>query len=114
VKNARFMMAVVTSRLISINKNSGIYPCIVQADIPMQMRARRPACGTNFCNHLATGNLLALANLKCGQMAIHGDQALSMIDKYGLAIEKIIGDDGYHAISGRFYRCTGGYCKIKA
>src|SRR5690606_1314809 len=93
--------------LEGVDENRRVDACVVQADVPVQMRPGGTPGGAHFADHLATTDLLALLHIELGQMAVHGDQALPMIYEYRLAIEEIVGHDGHDAIGGRLDRCAG-------
>src|SRR5690606_14337604 len=102
------------SRLKGIDENGGVDARIVQADVPVQMRSRGPAGGADFAYYLPSLKLLASLDLELGQVAIHGDETLSVINEDGLAIEKIVSHDGHHPVGGRLDRRTRGNSEVQS
>ena len=56
----------------------------------MQVRSRDPAGHAHGSDNVPLRKLLPGFNLGAIPMAIHTDQALTVIDKHGIAIEKIV------------------------
>jgi len=82
------------------DKYCGIDARIIQADIPMQVRAGDSARCADLAKDLTARELLPGLNIDRREMAKHADHALTVIDKDGLAIEKVIAHQNHTTSSG--------------
>ena len=78
------------SGLEGTDKNGRIDAGIIKADVPVHMRARRTAGGAHFTHHIASRQLLTDLCIHFRHVAKHADKALAVVDKYGVAVKKVV------------------------
>ena len=88
-------------------KQLGIDRGVVQNDRPMQMRACDPASGADCAKDFALFDWCTVAHVDARHVHVGADQALAVVDKNRVAIEKIVTGIRYHTIGRGFDRCAG-------
>ena len=91
------------------NEQFGIDHGTVEYDAPVQMRAGGAPGLSGKPDALPFFNCVAGFHVDPVEVAVHGDQAVAMIDKDGLAVEKIIIDSQYPALRARLDQCAAIY-----
>src|SRR4051794_32686284 len=77
------------------------------------MRPGRTACCSDTGKILATLDHITYVHIGCRQMAIHGDQALAMVQEHRFPIEKIISHYGNHPIGRCLHGCALWHSKVQ-
>src|SRR5690606_24710554 len=87
---------------------------VVEADVPVQVRAGGAAGGAHLAEHLAARQALADADIHLGQVAEHADQSLAVVDEHRAAVEEVVADQDHLAGGRRAHRCTGRSGEVQA
>ena len=67
----------------------------------MQVRPGHATSGADQSEHFASLDALTHLHIDTTQVAVHGGQAMAVIDEHGVAVEKEVADFGDDAIGWR-------------
>ena len=105
------------SYLLLRNKQRRINHCAIQDHTPVQMRPGGAAGHAGEAELLAFADGITIFHIELIEVAVHGDQAVAVVDKDGFAVEEVIihreygagcaGHDGGAACNGNIQAGMG-------
>src|SRR3990167_9658562 len=101
-------------RLKRADKNRRVDARVVQADVPVHVRAGGAAGGADPAEYGAACQLLAEAHVGFRQVTEHADKALAVVDEHRIAVKEVVTDQRYLAGGRCLDRCASGHGKVQA
>src|SRR5690606_4909062 len=98
---------------LPLQKHHRVHAVAVQADVPVQVRPRGSARSPYLTQYHSTLHFLTFLHHYSVKVAVHGDEALSMVNEDSTAVEKIVANDGDYTICRHFDRRSTGYSEIQ-
>ncbi|VXA86489.1 hypothetical protein AERO8C_30076 [Aeromonas veronii] len=102
------------SGLEGTDKDGGIDPGVVEADVPVHMGAGGATGRTDSPDDAATWQALTELHIDLRHVAEHADEPLTVVDKDGIAIEEVVADQDHLACGRGLDRGAGADSEVEA